>query len=202
MGNQVSKDTRERIVLAARELFRTQGLDGVNMRELAEKAGVNKGLLHYYFKTKEAIFQEVFQHQAGLLYAAITHILQAEGTFEEKVAAIVDRYFTLLAEVPSLPAFVLFEVQRDPRIIVDSPLREVLMRVAAYIGPELRKRKLPPERADGVQFLLDLVALCAFSFAMLPAISGALKLNKAQKAAFIAERKRHILAVLAANYRP
>ncbi|HEX2616892.1 MAG TPA: TetR/AcrR family transcriptional regulator [Flavobacteriales bacterium] len=202
MGNPKDNETRERIVAAARELFRTQGLDGVNMRELAEKAGVNKGLLHYYFKTKDSIFKEVFQHQAGLLYAAITHILEAQGPFESKVSAIVDRYFDLLGEMPSLPVFVLFEVQRDPRIIVDSPLREILMRVAGYLGPELKKRGLPPERADGIQFLLDLVSLCAFSFAMLPAISKALKLNKAQKTAFLHERKRHILAVLAASYRP
>ncbi len=69
MGNTQSNETRDRIVIAARELFVQHGQHGVNMRELAERAGVNKGLLHYYFKTKESIFREVFQHQAGRLYA-------------------------------------------------------------------------------------------------------------------------------------
>ncbi|TXI76399.1 MAG: TetR/AcrR family transcriptional regulator [Flavobacteriales bacterium] len=53
MGKPKDNETRQRIVAAAMKLFRTKGMSGVNMRELAENAGVNKGLLHYYFKTKE-----------------------------------------------------------------------------------------------------------------------------------------------------
>jgi len=59
MGKKRDNETRRRIVAAAEELFRAKGLDGVNMRELAEMAGVNKGLLHYYFKTKDQLLDAV-----------------------------------------------------------------------------------------------------------------------------------------------
>ncbi|MFT3884027.1 MAG: TetR/AcrR family transcriptional regulator [Flavobacteriales bacterium] len=85
MGNTRNNETRQRIVAAAMELFRSKGLHGVNMRELAEKAGVNKGLLHYYFKTKEAIFREVFVQQLALLYQEVGGMLEQEGSLHDKI---------------------------------------------------------------------------------------------------------------------
>jgi AcrR family transcriptional regulator len=196
MGNPRSNETRRRIVDAARELFVKHGHDGVNMRELAERAGVNKGLLHYYFKTKDSIFKEVFQHQAGRLYTEVLDIVEGDGPFEGKVVAMVERYFVMLTEVPSLPVFVMFEVQRDPGMVARSPFRDTILRIAALIGPELRKRKLPPERTDGKQFLIDILSLCAFTFAMLPGISKVMKFTKAQRASFLEARKAHIIAVI------
>jgi AcrR family transcriptional regulator len=196
MGKPRDNDTRQRIVEAARELFVKHGHDGVNMRELAEKADVNKGLLHYYFKTKESIFAEVFQHQAGRLYTEVLDIVEGDSPFGRKAEAMVERYFTVLAETPSLPAFVMFEVQRDPGMVAKAPFRDTILRIAALIEPELRRLKLPPDRASGVQFLIDMLSLCAFTFAMLPGIAKVLKFTKAQRAAFLEARKAHIIAII------
>jgi AcrR family transcriptional regulator len=196
MGKPRDNDTRQRIVEAARELFVKHGHDGVNMRELAEKADVNKGLLHYYFKTKESIFAEVFQHQAGRLYTEVLDIVEGDSPFGRKAEAMIERYFTVLAETPSLPAFVMFEVQRDPGMVAKAPFRDTILRIAALIEPELRRLKLPPVRASGVQFLIDMLSLCAFTFAMLPGIAKVLKFTKAQRAAFLEARKAHIIAII------
>ncbi len=202
MGNSSNNETRKRIVDAARELFVKHGHDGVNMRELAEMAGVNKGLLHYYFKTKDSIFKEVFQHQAGRLYTEVLDIVEGDGPFEQKTVAMVERYFKVLTEIPSLPAFVMFEVQRDPGMVARSPFRDTILHIAALIEPELKKRKLPPARANGTQFLIDILALCAFTFAMLPGIAKVMKFNKAQRAVFLEVRKAHIIAVIQQSLLP
>ncbi|MCB0764940.1 MAG: TetR/AcrR family transcriptional regulator [Flavobacteriales bacterium] len=202
MGKIQDSGTRDRIVLAARELFVKHGQDGVNMRELAERAGVNKGLLHYYFKTKDAIFREVFQYQAGRLYTDLLHILESKGKLEKKVRSMVARYFDLLEETPGLPAFVLFEVHRDPNMIANSPLRDILLKVAAHIEPDLMQRKLPPERKSGIQFLLDMVSLCAFTFSMLPAVGIALGMGKKDRQAFLEQRRTHIVSVLTNSLKP
>jgi AcrR family transcriptional regulator len=202
MGKPRDNDTRQRIVEAARELFVKHGHDGVNMRELAEKADVNKGLLHYYFKTKESIFAEVFQHQAGRLYTEVLDIVEGDSPFGRKAEAMIERYFTVLAETPSLPAFVMFEVQRDPGMVAKAPFRDTILRIAALIEPELRRLKLPPVRASGVQFLIDMLSLCAFTFAMLPGIAKVLKFTKAQRAAFLEARKAHIIAIIQQNLIP
>lgn len=202
MGKSTRSETRQRIILAARELFMEHGHDGVNMRELADKANVNKGLLHYYFKTKKSIFKEVFQYQAGRLYGQVLDIVEGEHPLERKVELMVERYFSVLAETPSLPAFVLFEVQRDPGMLARSPVRDVILKISSSIGPELRKRKLPKGRDNGVQFLLDVFSLCAFTFAAFPGISKVMQFNKAQRSAFLAERQSHITSVLQQSLLP
>jgi TetR/AcrR family transcriptional regulator len=58
--SEQAKESRDKILKAAEELFSTKGFDGTSVREVAEKAGVNKALIFYYFKNKEEILQCLF----------------------------------------------------------------------------------------------------------------------------------------------
>ncbi len=196
MGKSKHNETRERIILAARQLFMERGQDGLNMRDLAEQAGVNKGLLHYYFKTKESIFREVFQYQAGRLYTEILDIVEMDCPFDRKVEAMVGRYFHMLSETPALPAFVMFEVQRDPGLVANSPIRAVFLRIATSIEPELRLSRSRPAGVSGVQFLLDMLSLCVYVFAILPGLRKVMRFNKKEEQLFLLQRQQHIVQVL------
>ena len=66
-GNKMAKDTKDKLLETAHSLFEEKGFDGVSMREIAEEAKVNKGLLHYYFKSKQAVFLGVFKIVSKLL---------------------------------------------------------------------------------------------------------------------------------------
>jgi len=50
-----------RILDAAREVFVERGLDGARMQDIADKAGINKALLHYYFRNKEKLFELILK---------------------------------------------------------------------------------------------------------------------------------------------
>lgn len=196
MGNTKDNETRQRIIDAAMDLFHKKGMDGVNMRELAERAGVNKGLLHYYFKTKASLFKEVFLHQASLLWTDVHAIIESPGKVVDKIPLLVDRYFTLFAEMPSLPAFVLFELQRDPGLLASSALKDMPLHAIALFDKQLGRAPKAPNTGGGVHLLLDVVGLCAFTFGMLPALSQSMKLNKRQREAFLEQRKAHIISML------
>lgn len=196
MGNTKDNETRQRIIAAAMELFRQKGMDGMSMRELAEEAGVNKGLLHYYFKTKEVLFAEVFAQQVTMLYKEVGGLVERPGTLHDRIPHLVEGYFSMLERVPGLPAFVLFEMQRDPTIITKSAVKDILFKVMTNVEPELKRLGLPPERSIGLHFLLDVVALCAFTFGTLPAINKTMKFTKVQREAYLQSRKAHIIAVL------
>jgi hypothetical protein len=129
-------------------------------------------------------------------------LLESSGPLQAKVPLIVERYFDLLSEVPGLPAFVLFEAQRDPDLIARSAVRNILFDVIAAVERDLNTGKLPPERASGIQFILDIIALCAFTFGVMPGISKALKMNKAQRKTFLEARKAHIIAVVQHSLKP
>lgn len=202
MTNEPRTDTRDRILEAACTLFREKGMDGVNVRELADAAGVNKGLLHYYFKNKEAILKEVAIREFEEFYRGVKVLLHAPGPLYDKVPALVDSYFQLLERSPGLPAFVLFEMQRDPAILARTTVPALLQQVLTEVEPALKRAKLPPERASGVQFIMDVVGLCAFTFGTLPGLSKLMKFTKAQRAAFLEARKAHIIALVRQGLKP
>src|SRR5262245_51487236 len=52
--------TEERIITAARKVFLSKGLAGARMQDIADEAGINKALLHYYFRSKEKLFDMIF----------------------------------------------------------------------------------------------------------------------------------------------
>ena len=55
------QDTEQRIFEAARVIFIRKGMSDARMQEIADEAGINKSLLHYYFRTKEKLFDAVFK---------------------------------------------------------------------------------------------------------------------------------------------
>ena len=60
MNNLSDHTTEQKILDAAEVVFHEKGFDGARMQEIADKATINKGLLHYYFKSKDALFDAIF----------------------------------------------------------------------------------------------------------------------------------------------
>ena len=83
-------DTENRILQAARAVFIRRGTSGARMQEIAEEAGVNQALLHYYFRSKERLSEAVFTEVAGRMFPMVFQILGGDMSIEEKVDAIVD----------------------------------------------------------------------------------------------------------------
>ncbi|HNA17232.1 MAG TPA: helix-turn-helix domain-containing protein, partial [Ferruginibacter sp.] len=58
-----NKDTEQKILESARNVFIQKGLAGARMQDIADHAGVNKALLHYYFTSKDKLFNIVFEQE-------------------------------------------------------------------------------------------------------------------------------------------
>ncbi|MEI6275289.1 MAG: TetR/AcrR family transcriptional regulator [Prolixibacteraceae bacterium] len=109
-----SDTTKEKIIQAAHDVFIRKGMDGARMQEIADEAGINKALLHYYFHTKEQLFREVFYGILSRLIPGLILIFKGEGTFPDKIEAVVAEYDSFMYQNPYLPQFVFREVNRDP----------------------------------------------------------------------------------------
>ena len=59
---ETTEGTEERIFEAARKVFARKGRDGARMQEIADEAGINRALLHYYFRSKQGLFEAVFEY--------------------------------------------------------------------------------------------------------------------------------------------
>lgn len=110
-----SDSPKERIIQAARKVFINKGMDGARMQEIADEAGINKALLHYYYHSKQQLFREVFYGVLSRLIPGLISIFRQNIPFEEKLEAIIRQYDEAMSENPFLPQFVVREINRDPQ---------------------------------------------------------------------------------------
>jgi len=106
--------TKMKILQAAHLVFIRKGMDGARMQEIADEAGINKALLHYYFHSKDQLFNEVFYGILSQMIPGLMKILSGPAPFLDKVEAIVTEYDSYLSRNPILPQFIFREINRDP----------------------------------------------------------------------------------------
>lgn len=111
----VNKDsnTEKKILDAAKTVFERKGMYGARMQEIADEAGINKALLHYYYRSKEKLFDAVFVGAFKEFFPNLMQLLESDMDVTERLEKIVDHYVNLMHSNPFLPVFIITEVNRD-----------------------------------------------------------------------------------------
>jgi len=168
---EIKKDnTEDKIVDAATEVFVQKGMDGARMQEIADRAGINKALLHYYFRSKEKLFDAIFTKLVGIAFPRIGQILLSDLPMTEKIEAVIETYIELLLKYPFLPAFIIKEMNRDA-----TPFFRFIEKNGFSVQPILKMltdamdrgeiRKMKPEH-----LIVNVIGLCVFPFAARPMV--------------------------------
>lgn len=193
------KHTEDKIVEAAKTVFIEKGMQGARMQEIADQAGINKSLLHYYFRTKEKLFDFIFNAVLGKIGNIIGKIMNEDLSIEEKVSAFVVGYSDLLLKNPFLPNFIINEVTRNPEAIINR-FKKSNIEPKQFFGP-LKKQLLDEGyRIEPADFIVNLLSLVIFPIVTKPLIESQLfeKDNKAYKQ-FIEERKTSVVKFIMAG---
>ena len=159
-----------RIVDAARQLFIERGFVGTSMSDIASRAGINRPTLHYYFRTKERMFDAVFGGIVGTLVPRVKDIvLQPDRPIGERVASVVDAYYDVFGANPGLPMFIVREMHRD----FDGVVRTIMeLRLGQYI--ESVRQGLQGEMDSGRlrQVPMRYLFLTFYSMLTMPIVAG------------------------------
>lgn len=188
------KQTEQKIVEAARKLFMQKGMGATRMQEIADEAGINKALLHYYFRSKQKLFEHTFKEAFGQLRPKLQVLLEADLTREERITNFVGEYLNLIQENRFLPLFILQEVQRDPEnlfnLMTSSGFdpRQMLPVLASQLG-------IPKEHV--LEMIVNTIALVVFPFIAQPLMSH-IFFNGDQDAyeAMLSDRKSRIAEII------
>src|SRR5271169_392301 len=113
-AKKTDQPTKEKILAAAKKVFMTKGMAGARMQDIADEAGINKALLHYYFRSKDKLFEMIYLEEAKKFFPKISMIFQSELPLFEKIKQFADEYISEILENPYLPWFVFNEINRDP----------------------------------------------------------------------------------------
>ena len=106
--------TEKDILEAAKRVFQIKGMYGARMQEIADEAGINKAMLHYYFRSKDKLFDAVFQDAAKNFFSKIRELLNVDKPLLEKIEYFVENYVELLLQNSFIPAFIITEVHQNP----------------------------------------------------------------------------------------
>ncbi len=162
------KNTESLILETARVVFVEKGFEGARMQEIADKAGINKALLHYYYRGKEKLFEAIFQESVRKIIPRIFEIMGSSSPLSVKIEKFVSSYIDLIAENPHIPSFVLHELYRNPDRIGD-------MLLLSGIDPNSLQNHLAAQMRnenciefDPRQLIVNLIALCIFPFIARP----------------------------------
>lgn len=111
----------DRIIEAARKTFIEKGFAQTSMSDIAEAAGINRPTLHYYFRTKDIMFQAVYGDILKSILPKIQVVASTSGlTLEEGLSIIIDAYYDLFVENPSLPLFIMRELDRNADLMTST----------------------------------------------------------------------------------
>lgn len=151
METNKTEDLESKIITAARELFTENGFAETSMSDIAAKVGINRPVLHYYFRTKDRMFRAVFGSIVEALIPKVQDIVRDNGlSVARKVSLVVDAYYKIFTASPCLPMFIMREMHRDFKYVEDFVLTMRFDRyfktIGGYITEEMDKgylRRVP-----------------------------------------------------------
>ncbi len=203
--------TEQRILDAAHAVFLRRGTAGARMQEIADEAGVNKALLHYYFRNKDRLAEAVFARVARVLMPAVFAMLASDATLEQKVERVVQLELDYLSRSPHLPAYLLSELHHHPErprqllFAMTGKAPEdvrpgIFTALRAQIAERVRAGAMRPIEPE--QFVINLLSLCVFPFAARPMVMVMLGLDQAGFDRFIDHRRQELVPFFLGALRP
>jgi TetR/AcrR family transcriptional regulator len=186
--------TEQRILTAASNIFTKQGMVGARMQDIANEAGINKAMLHYYFRSKEKLFEVVFQDAMGKLMSRINTIFTSESPLFSKIEMFCRQYTETVIENPYIPLFIIHELNRDPQKFVESiwqdnktPPLKIMME---QISTEIKRGTIKP--IDPFQLVLNMMSLCIFPFVGKPILQHVTGMNNEEYLQMLELRKTQV----------
>jgi len=200
----VESDTKSKILAAARQVFVLKGRDGARMQEIADHAGVNKALLHYYFTSKENLYLEVVIGVFGQLLGKLEEIFSTSDTFEEQIKFFVNAHIDYLAQNRDILKLVVAELLRDDSTIIRGIADLISIRynfpqrIFSLFQQALEKQEIRPQ--DLRQTIISILSLNISYFIINPLVK--LILQHPEEEIFIAERKQAIIDLIFRGIQP
>lgn len=183
----------EKILNAARHVFETKGMSGARMQEIADEAKINKSLLHYYYRSKQKLFEAVFKSAFNKLAPQINTILSSDDDICEKITDFAYNYTTFMVKHPYLPNFILQALNRNPEFaneLISSKSIPGIKKFKNQIDEAAEKGKIKNISAE--QLFINILALNIFPFVGAPLLKGFLETSDKEYKVLLEKRKTEV----------
>jgi AcrR family transcriptional regulator len=165
---KLDQNTEQKILKAAEDVFIKKGMAGARMQEIASTAGINKALLHYYYRTKERLFMAVFHVAVSQFAPKIFQIMVSEEiSIFDRIRIFIEKYTQILLKNKFLPLFIIQEINRNPEKLVQIFMEEIEpQKVLDQIQKEIDKGNI--RKMNPVDLIINMLSLVIFPIAASP----------------------------------
>ena len=173
---ELSNTTEEKIMEAAKEVFIKYGLYGARMQDIADNACINKALLHYYFRSKEKLFDKIFEGALQKYFKQLDVFSDASLPVKQRILKYVENVIDFYSEYPQMSIFIIKEISLNPELFkekVQAIKRTSGVKLIEALEEGIASGEI--KKIDTTLFLINLQSLCSYPFIAAPMFKYSLK---------------------------
>lgn len=184
---QLIKDTAKRLFFAEGKLHATT-------QEIADAAGVNRTLVNYYFRSRDALFDQVFNEAQEALVKLIDEVIESDMPFKQKIENLISVFLKESMQFPYRELFIITEMNRHDVINGKKARVKTVNAFLEQIKMEMDKGTI--KAMNPRHFTMNLFALMAYPLVTAPLHKILFGMNDAEYSALMEERKKLIFEII------
>ncbi len=188
-----TENTETEILIAAKEIFQQKGMAGARMQEIADKAQINKALLHYYYRSKQLLFEAVFKSAFSLLAPQLNKVLNDDSDLFEKIRKFTESYISFVIKHPYLPNFVIQELNKNPEFVLNLQSEKHFPSIDKFklqVSDAIKQGVIRPIEAE--QLFINIISLNIFPFIGQPLLMALVNVDKERYSKIVENRKTEV----------
>lgn len=188
-----TENTETEILIAAKEIFQQKGMAGARMQEIADKAKINKALLHYYYRSKQLLFEAVFKSAFSLLAPQLNKVLNDDSDLFEKIRKFTENYVSFVIKHPYLPNFVIQELNKNPEFVQKLRSEKNFPSIEKFklqVSDAINQGIIKPIEAE--QLFINIISLNIFPFIGEPLLMALVNVDKESYNKILENRKMEV----------
>lgn len=206
MNHQIKSNTEQVILEAAEKLFLEKGFALTSTTEIAKHAGCNQALVHYYFRTKEKLFEAVFEKETRLVISPFLQYNDSDASFEEHLKQLIEAHFDILRKNPKVPFLIFNELLTNParlesfgKKMAELP-QSILLKLDTDLKSEIKEGTIRPIKT--IDLIMTIVSLNMTMFLTAPILKAAYNMSDKDFNKVVENRKRENVLIILRSLKP
>jgi TetR/AcrR family transcriptional regulator len=195
-------DTERLIKNAAKKVFLKKGLAGTRLQEIADEAGIGRTALHYYFRSKERLFEVVWKDFFVAIGKRIQQDHKENMSFTEHMQGFINNYMEQALEDPEIDIFMLNEFNNNSQMFTQIMEESFPFNPANFLLTAIQKAVDNREiEGNPQQIFMTIISMVMFPFAGMTMFKSLMKLSDEAYMALLQDRKDYIVKFLTTAFK-
>ncbi len=191
-----TKDIETEVLIrkTAKQLFFGEGKFNATTQEIADAAGVNRTLINYYFRSRDNLFNQIFEDAVKREEQLREKVLFSDLPFKEKIEMYIDDSLLQAKEYPYLETYIVSRINDGCFYKEEEEWEKFIERFYKDLEEEMKKGTI--DKMEPIQFILNIASLVSFPVAVRPLFQSTMRISDKEYDRILSERKEIIMKML------